>query len=182
MHSFSRPLTGFVTLLANRALRAPAPTTETGEGELARFAGQHIALVLGGKRFVWRIDAQGALHAVHPMVQAACTLTCRLGGSGRRAGNDGAAVHISGSGEMLAVLSKKWQERDTAAFLAALCGERAAPPVLAALEHCRARAQDTLTRHTAAPAAAAAQAAAVYAFQQRVDAFAARVQRAAAQG
>ena len=154
-------LSHFATAAANRALAG---------GGLSRFAGKHLALSAAGKSFVWRIDATGALHPVHPLITPDCEVKFRAGG-----------VHLSGEGEMLKTLSAEWEKVDIPVLLATMVGGGGETPTaassaaLAAVEHLRAALQSTLSRHTASAADSAAYAAAVQDFSHRVDALSRRI-------
>ena len=117
------PITSILAAVANRA----------SIGELARFAGRHIALRLGQRQLVWRIADSGGFVAASPLIDADCRITYKNGG-----------VHLSGSGELLTVLSGLLRETDWLAVISQLFGSRLAPVVLHQLE----RGADAIKQRT----------------------------------
>lgn len=129
------PVTTLLAAVVNRALN----------GELTRFAAQHIALRAGAQRFVFRIGAQGKLAPASPLIDADCCIEWRGGG-----------LHISGGGELFAALSAVQRQTDWLAVASGLFGLRLAPLVLHRLESMAAGVGDWVAGNAAAPPAAAA--------------------------
>ena len=121
--------------MANRAL---------GD-ELARFARRRVALCVGGRQLVWRIDAHGRLQAAHPLIDADCVISWKNG-----------AVKLSGDGELFAALSAVWRDADWLAAISRLGGDALAPALLHRLEQGVAAAQEGAARALAPAEAAAA--------------------------
>ena len=160
------PMTSLLAAVANRALDALA--LDDGAA-LARFARRHVALRVGGKRLVWRIDAQGKLLAGHPLIDADCVIDYKNG-----------AVKISGDGELFAALSAVWRDADWLAAISRMGGDALAPTLLHRLEQGAEFMQERLARALAPADAAATYRRRMGELQSQVARVAARVDSLAA--
>ncbi|MCH9705364.1 MAG: hypothetical protein K0U15_04480 [Proteobacteria bacterium] len=128
----------FVSSFLARAINASLGS------ELMRFANCCIAVHTAGQQFVWRINANGKLTAVSPLIHADCTLRWKNG-----------KLHISGDGELLAVLSEFVRQGDYLLMISNCFGERLAPSVLYRLEQASEQLKNKVAQHLATPQKAA---------------------------